>query len=61
MIHIRGMSRSESLKNRQKFVTQRVATFVKSELFRKIKFINSNATFQKAFKLVMDPSEGAFC
>ena len=54
MIHIRGMSRSESLKNRQKFVTQRVTTFVKSELFRKIKFINSDASFQKAFKLVMD-------
>jgi hypothetical protein len=54
MICIRGMSRLESLKNRQKFVTQRVTTCVKSELFRKIKFMNSNASFQKAFKLVMD-------
>jgi hypothetical protein len=48
------MSRLESLKNRQKFVTQCVTALVKSELFRKIKFINSDASFQKAFKLVMD-------
>ncbi len=54
MIHIRGMLRLESLKNQQKFVTQRVTTFVKSELFQRIKFINSDASFQKALTLVMD-------
>jgi hypothetical protein len=42
LIHIHGMSRSESLKCRQKFVTQRLNTFVKTDLFRKIKFVNSD-------------------
>ncbi|KAI2492752.1 hypothetical protein MHU86_21795 [Fragilaria crotonensis] len=54
LLHIRGMSRSESLKCRQKFVTQRVNTFVKATLFRKIKFINTDNSFQRAMKLVMD-------
>ena len=54
MIHIRGMLRSQSTKNQQKHVTDRVCTFVKSDTFRRIKFINSDATFQKAITLVMD-------
>ena len=53
-IHFRGMSRSESLKCRQKFVTQRLNTFVKTDLFRKIKFVNSNTGLKKAMKLLMD-------
>ena len=53
-LHIRGMSRSQSIKNRQKHVTDRVRIFVKSDIFRKIKFINSDASFQKAINLVMD-------
>jgi hypothetical protein len=54
LIHIRGMSRSESLKCRQKFVTQRLNTFVKTDLFRKIKFVNSDTGLQRAMKKVMD-------
>ena len=52
--HLRGMSRSESLKCRQRFMTQRVNTFVKATLFQKVKFINSDTSFQRAMKLVMD-------
>ena len=54
LIHIRGMSRTESMKCRQKFVTQRINTFVKAELFRRIKFIRSDETFINAMQLVMD-------
>ena len=53
-LHIRGMSRSQSILNRQKHVTDRVRVFVKSDIFRKIKFINSDASFQQAIRLVMD-------
>ena len=54
LIHVRGMSRSESLKCQQRFVTQQVNTFVKATLFRKVKFINGNTSSQRAMKLVMD-------
>ncbi len=53
-LHICGMSRSQSIKNRQKHVTDRVRIFVKSDIFRRIKLINSDASFQKAINLVMD-------
>ena len=54
LIHLRGMLRSESPKFQQRFVTQQVDTFVKATLFRKVKVINSNTSFQRAMKLVMD-------
>jgi hypothetical protein len=54
LIHVRGMSRSESLKCRQKFMIQRLNTFVKTDLFRKIKFINSDTSLQKAMKMEMN-------
>ncbi|MGL6009651.1 MAG: hypothetical protein ACRC1D_09370 [Culicoidibacterales bacterium] len=54
LLNVRGMSRSESMKNRQKHVAERVRFYVKSVIFRKIKFINSDAMFQKAINLVMD-------
>jgi len=52
--YVRGMSRSESLRNRQNHVALRVRMYVKSTIFRKIKFINSDAMFQRAMTLVMD-------
>ena len=51
---IRGMSSKESVQNRQKHIADRMRTFVKSEVFRRIKFINSDLMFQRAFKLAMD-------
>ena len=54
IMHVRGLSRSQSLKNQQKHVAERVRAYVKSVIFRKIKFVNSDAMFQKAIKLVMD-------
>ncbi len=54
LIHVCGMSRSETPKCRQRFVTQQVNTFVKATLFWKVKFIHSNTSFQRAMKLVMD-------
>jgi hypothetical protein len=53
-IRIRGMSRTESMRNRQKHVAERVRTFVKTDVFRRIKFINSDTMFEQAIKLVMD-------
>jgi hypothetical protein len=53
-IHIRGMSKTESLRNQQPHVAHRVRAFVKAELFRKIKFVNNDAMFQRAINLVMD-------
>jgi hypothetical protein len=54
MMHVRGLSRSQSLKNQQKHVAERVRAYVKSVIFRKIKFVNSDAMFNKAIELVMD-------
>jgi hypothetical protein len=48
------MSKTESMRNRQKHVGERVRTFVKCSIFRRIKFINSDMMFQKAFKLVIE-------
>ena len=53
-MQIRGMSKTESLKNQQPHVAQRVRAFVKAELFRKIKFVNNDAMFQQAITWVMD-------
>ena len=57
LIHVRGMSRTESMKCRQKFVTQRISTFVKAELFRRIKFIRSGKYFRQC-NAVGDGSRG---
>ena len=54
VIPIRGMSKSESLRVQQKHVADRIRVFVKTDIFRQIKFINSDAMFQKAITLVMD-------
>jgi hypothetical protein len=54
LISVRGMSRTESMRNRQKHVADRVRIYVKDYVFRRIKFINSDLMFQKAIKLVMD-------
>ncbi len=35
-------------------MADRVRTFVKTEVFRRIKFINSDTMFEQAIKLVMD-------
>ena len=53
-ILVRGMSKTESVKKRQKHVATRITQFVKTEVFRRIKFINGDAMFQKAFQLVID-------
>lgn len=53
-IQIRGMSKKESLRNQQPHVAHRVRAFVKAELFRKIKFVNNDAMFQRAINQVMD-------
>jgi hypothetical protein len=60
-IQIRGMSKTESLKNQQPHVAQQVRAFVKAELFRKIKFVNNDAMFQKAIDWVMDQENVAHC
>ncbi len=60
-IQIRGMSKTESLKNQQPHVAQRVRTFVKAKLFRKIKFVNNDAMFQKAIDWVIDQENVAHC
>ncbi len=48
------MSKTESLRSRQKHVADRVRALVKASVFRCIKFIKSDIMFQKAFKLVID-------
>ncbi len=53
IVQVRGMSKTESMRNRQKHF-DRVRAFVKASVFRRIKFINSDIMFQKAFKLVID-------
>ena len=53
-ITVRGLSKAESLQKQEKHVANRVIQFVKSDLFRRIKFINNDAMFQKAFLLVMN-------
>ena len=53
-IMVRGLSKAESLQKQEKHVANRVIQFVKSDIFRRIKFINNDAMFQKAFLLVMN-------
>jgi hypothetical protein len=52
-IPIRGMSKTESLKKRQSHVAKRIMLFVKTDVFRRIKFINNDEMFRKAFQLVI--------
>jgi hypothetical protein len=49
----RGMSNAESITKREKHVATRIIQFVKSELFRRIKFVNSAEMFQNAFVKVL--------
>ena len=51
---VRGMSKTESVRKRQKHVADRITQFVKLDVFRRVKFINSDAMFQQAFRLVID-------
>ena len=53
-ISVRDMPKTESVRKRQKHVEDRITQFVKYDVFRRIKFINSDAMFQKAFRLVND-------
>jgi hypothetical protein len=48
-----GMLNAESIMKREKHVTGRMIQFVKSELFRRIKFVDSAKMFQKAFVKVV--------
>ena len=50
----RGMSNAESIVKREKHVATRIIQFVKSEVFRRIKFVNSAEMFQKAFVKVLE-------
>jgi hypothetical protein len=49
----RAMSNAESIMKREKHVATRIIQFVKSEVFRRIKFVNSAEMFQKAFVKVL--------
>jgi hypothetical protein len=48
------MLKTESAQKQQKHVAHQIAHFVKLDVVRRIKFINSDATFRKAFQLVID-------
>jgi hypothetical protein len=48
------MLKTESAQKQQKHVADQIAHFVKLDVFRRIKFMNSNAMFRKAFRLVID-------
>jgi hypothetical protein len=50
----RGMSNTVSIVKREKHVATRIMQFVKSEVFRRIKFVNSAEMFQKAFVKVIE-------
>lgn len=54
VLTIRGMSSKESVQNRQKHIAHIVRTFVKLDVFRRLKFINCDLMFQRALKLAMD-------
>ncbi len=47
------MSNAESILKREKHAATRIIQFVKSELFRRIKFVKSSEMFQKAFVKVL--------
>ena len=53
-ITVCGLSKAESMQKQEKHIANRVIQFVKSDIFRRIKFINNNSMFQKAFQLVMN-------
>jgi hypothetical protein len=50
----RGMSNTVSIVKREKHVATRIMQFVKSEVFRRIKFVSSAEMFQKAFVKVIE-------
>jgi hypothetical protein len=50
---VRGMSKTVSVRKRQKHVADRITQFVKLDVFCRVKFINSDAMFQQAFRLVI--------
>ena len=49
-----GMSNAVSIVKREKHVATSIMQFVKSEVFRRIKFVNSAEMFQKAFVKVIE-------
>ena len=51
---LRRMSNAVSIVKREKHVATRIMQFVKSEVFRRIKFVNSAEMFQKAFVKVIE-------
>ena len=51
---LRGLTRKESMEKRQPHVADRVRIFVKSVIFRRIKFVNSDQMSLRALQLVMD-------
>lgn len=51
---LRGLTRKESMEKRQPHVAERVRHHVKSVIFRRVKFINSDQMSLKALQLVMD-------
>ena len=51
---LRGLTRKESMEKRQPHMAERVRHYVKSFIFRRIKFVNSDQMSQKALHLVMD-------
>ena len=53
-VSVRGMSKTKSVQKQQKHVADRITQFVKFDVFRPIKFLNSDAMFQKASRLVID-------
>ena len=53
-VSVRGMSKTKSVQKQQKPVADRITQFVKFDVFRPIKFLNSDAMFQKASRLVID-------
>jgi hypothetical protein len=51
---LRGLTRKESMEKRQSHVADTVRIFVKSVIFRRIKFVNSEQMSLRALQLVMD-------
>jgi hypothetical protein len=52
-VPIRGMSKSESKRNRQEFATLRIKALVTTNVFRKIKFISNDEMLREAMDWVM--------
>ena len=50
----RGLSDTQAVLKAEKHVKHRIVAFIKSTIFRKIKFITSDRMFRKAFKYVLE-------